>query len=62
MASKYSVPLRTIAEEHGLEPLHTSVDYATRLLTVADVNRPALQRPSAAAALRSSCATIYRLW
>ena len=43
MASKYSVPLRTIAEEHGLEPLHTSVDYATRLLTVADVNRPALQ-------------------
>ena len=43
MASKYSVPLRTIVEENGLEPLHTSSDYDTRLLTVADVNRPALQ-------------------
>ena len=41
MASKYSVPLRTIVEENGLEPLHTSSDYDTRLLTVADVNRPA---------------------
>ena len=35
MASKYSVPLRTIVEENGLEPLHTSSDYDTRLLTVA---------------------------
>ena len=43
MASKYSVLLKTIAKENGLEPLHTSVDYETRLLTVADVNRPALQ-------------------
>ena len=43
MASKYSVPLRTIVKENGLEPLHTSSDYDTRLLTVADVNRPALQ-------------------
>ena len=43
MASKYSVPLRTIVEENGLEPLHTSADYETRMLTVADVNRPALQ-------------------
>ena len=43
MASKYSVKLRTIVEEHGLTPLHTSADYDTRILTVADVNRPALQ-------------------
>ena len=43
MASKYSVLLKTIAKENGLEPLHTSADYETRLLTVADVNRPALQ-------------------
>ena len=43
MASKYSVLLRTIVKENGLEPLHTSSDYDTRLLTVADVNRPALQ-------------------
>ena len=36
MASKYSVLLRTIVKENGLEPLHTSSDYDTRLLTVAD--------------------------
>ena len=35
MASKYSVLLRTIVKENGLEPLHTSSDYDTRLLTVA---------------------------
>jgi len=43
MASKYSVKLRTIVAENGLEPLHTSADYDTRLLTTADINRPALQ-------------------
>ena len=43
MASKYSVKIRTIVEELGLTPLHTSADYDTRILTVADVNRPALQ-------------------
>lgn len=43
MASKYSVPLSTVVKEHGLEPLHTSADYESRMLTVADVNRPALQ-------------------
>lgn len=43
MPGKYSVKLSTIVKEHSLEPLHTSKDYETRLLTEADVNRPALQ-------------------
>ncbi|MDO4816079.1 MAG: HPr(Ser) kinase/phosphatase [Bacillota bacterium] len=43
MASKYSVKLKTIVEENKLIPLHTSSDYETRLLTTADINRPALQ-------------------
>lgn len=43
MAGKYSVLLSKIVREHDLIPQHTSSDYETRLLTVADVNRPALQ-------------------
>ena len=43
MQSKYTVPLKTIVEEHGLRPLHTSKNYETALLTMADVNRPAMQ-------------------
>lgn len=43
MAGKYSVLLKTLVEESNLVPLHTSADYETRLLTTADVNRPALQ-------------------
>ena len=43
MAGKYSVLLSKIVREHDLIPHHTSSDYETRLLTVADVNRPALQ-------------------
>ena len=43
MAGKYSVKLKTLAEENDLLPLHTSEDYEERLLTTADVNRPALQ-------------------
>lgn len=43
MASKYSVKLKSIVEENALTPLHTSSDYETRLLTTADINRPALQ-------------------
>ena len=43
MASKYSVKLKTIAEENHLGVLHASADYETRLLTTADINRPALQ-------------------
>lgn len=43
MASKYSVKLKTIVEEHGLTHLHTSADYESKVLTVAEVNRPALQ-------------------
>ena len=43
MRSKYSVKLKTIAEEHDLTPLHVSKDYETAVLTTADVNRPAMQ-------------------
>ena len=43
MRSKYSVKLKTIAEEHGLTPLHLSKNYETAVLTTADVNRPAMQ-------------------
>lgn len=43
MISKYTVKLKTIAEEHGLTPLHTSKNYETAVLTTADVNRPAMQ-------------------
>lgn len=43
MASKYAVKLKTIAEENHLIPLCTSADYETRLVTTADINRPALQ-------------------
>ena len=43
MRSKYSVKLKTIAEELGLTPLHTSSDYDKALLITADVNRPAMQ-------------------
>ena len=43
MSSKYTVKLSTIASEHGLIPIHTSTDYADRVLTTADINRPALQ-------------------
>lgn len=43
MASKYSVKLKTVVRENNLTALHTSADYETRLLTTADINRPALQ-------------------
>ena len=43
MRSKYSVKLKTIAEEHGLTPLHLSQNYENAVLTTADVNRPAMQ-------------------
>ena len=43
MAGKYSVKLKTIVKEHGLKPLHLSADYESKLLTLAEVNRPALQ-------------------
>ena len=43
MAGKYFVKLKSIAEEHRLTALHTSADYDERLITTADVNRPALQ-------------------
>lgn len=43
MSSKYSVKLKTVVEEQGLKPLHLSADYESRVLTVAEVNRPALQ-------------------
>ncbi len=43
MRSKYSVPLKKIIQETKLEPLHLSKDYEAALLTMADVNRPAMQ-------------------
>ena len=32
MISKYSVKLKTLIEEHKLQPLHTSKDYETALI------------------------------
>ena len=43
MRSKYTVLLRTIAEEHGLQVLHASRDYETKKIVTYDVNRPAMQ-------------------
>lgn len=43
MRSKYSVKLKSVAEEHGLTPLTLSKNYETALVTTADVNRPAMQ-------------------
>ena len=43
MISKYSVKLKTLIEEHKLQPLHTSKDYETVLIKTTDVNRPAMQ-------------------
>lgn len=43
MRNKYSVKLKTIAEEHQLRALHTARDYESAVLTTADVNRPAMQ-------------------
>ena len=43
MSQKYSVPLKTIAEEQGLTVLHACSDYAQRMIETADVNRPGLQ-------------------
>ena len=43
MRSKYSVPLKTIAQEHNLKVLHASKDYETKKIVTYDVNRPAMQ-------------------
>ncbi len=43
MRNKYTVKLKTIAEELQLKPLHVSNDYETAVLTTSDVNRPAMQ-------------------
>ncbi|MCR5089964.1 MAG: HPr(Ser) kinase/phosphatase [Oscillospiraceae bacterium] len=43
MRSKYSVPLKKIVRETKLEALHLSKNYDSALLTMADVNRPAMQ-------------------
>ena len=43
MRSKYTVPLKTIVEEMNLKPLHLSKNYDSALLTMADVNHPAMQ-------------------
>ena len=43
MRSKYTVPLKTIVKEMNLQPLHLSQSYESTVLTMADVNRPAMQ-------------------
>ena len=43
MRSKYTVLLKTIAEEHNLKVLHASKDYETKKIVTYDVNRPAMQ-------------------
>ena len=43
MRSKYTVLLKTIAEEHGLQILHAAKDYETKRIVTYDVNRPAMQ-------------------
>ena len=43
MRSKYTVLLKTIAEEHDLKILHASKDYETKKIVTYDVNRPAMQ-------------------
>lgn len=43
MRSKYTVLLKTIAEEHNLKILHAAKDYDTAKIVTYDVNRPAMQ-------------------
>ncbi len=43
MRSKYSVLLKTIAQEHNLKILHAAKDYDTAKIVTYDVNRPAMQ-------------------
>ena len=43
MRSKYTVPLKTIVKDMSMQPLHLSKNYDTAVLTMADVNRPAMQ-------------------
>lgn len=43
MISKYSVKLKTIAEEHKLNILHASKNFETAVIHTSDVNRPAMQ-------------------
>ena len=43
MASKYSVKLKTIAEEHDLIIVNQASNYETAVVTTADINRPAMQ-------------------
>ena len=43
MRSKYSVPLKTIVKDMNLQILHQSKNYDSAVLTMADVNRPAMQ-------------------
>ena len=43
MRTKYTVPLKTVVQDMKLTALHLSKDYDTALLTMADVNRPAMQ-------------------
>ena len=43
MRTKYTVPLKTVAKELGLKPLHLSANYENAVLSMSEINRPALQ-------------------
>ncbi|MBQ3756955.1 MAG: HPr(Ser) kinase/phosphatase [Oscillospiraceae bacterium] len=43
MPTKYTVPLKIIVKELNLEPLHLSSKYDSTLLSMSEINRPALQ-------------------
>ena len=43
MPAKYTVPLKIIVKELNLEPLHLSSKYDSTLLSMSEINRPALQ-------------------
>ena len=43
MGSKYTVKLKTLAEELDLKPLNLSSDYDEAIIATSDVNRPAMQ-------------------
>ena len=43
MTNNYTIPLKTVVQEHKLKEIHLSKDYDTAVVTTSDVNRPAMQ-------------------
>ena len=43
MVERFHVPLTTLVQEHHLEVVFASSDYADRVLMVEDVSRPGIQ-------------------